>query len=252
MDHRGFMRGKVVADHVDHQAGFGLTVDLVQKVAEVDGPVLGGQLADHLAGGRVQGREQIHRAVPHVVETAPLRRPGQHRQHRGGALQGLDLRFLIDREDDRVRRRRQVEPHDVADLVDQQRIRGDLEGLGPPGLEPERPPDPQHAGRRDPRLPGQFALGPVRGAFRNFFQGAHHHLLDLGVGDGTRHSRTRVVGEPVEPVPQETRPPPDDRLEVDAQPRCDGRVATAVSAGQHDPRPQRQPLRGAPAPDPVL
>jgi hypothetical protein len=41
VDHRCFVGGQVVADHVDRQAGAGLTVDLVQEVAEVHGPVLG-------------------------------------------------------------------------------------------------------------------------------------------------------------------------------------------------------------------
>jgi hypothetical protein len=46
--HRGcLVRGEIVADHVDGQAGLGLPFDLVQEVAEVDGPVQGRQLADH-------------------------------------------------------------------------------------------------------------------------------------------------------------------------------------------------------------
>jgi hypothetical protein len=57
--YRGFVRGEVVADDVDGQAGLGLPVDFVQEVAEVDRPVLGGQLADHLAGGGVQRGEQV-------------------------------------------------------------------------------------------------------------------------------------------------------------------------------------------------
>jgi hypothetical protein len=40
--------GQVVADHVDDQAGVGLAVELIQDVAEVDGPVLGEQAADHV------------------------------------------------------------------------------------------------------------------------------------------------------------------------------------------------------------
>jgi len=63
---------------------------------------------------------------------------------------------------------------------------------------------------------------------------------------------TRLVAQPVQPAGQEPGQPPADRLEVDAQPRCDGRVAAAVSAGRHDPRPQRQALRGAAPLDPVL
>ena len=64
-------------------------VDLVQEVAEVDGPVLGGQLADHLAGSDVQRGEQVHGAVPFVAEAAPFGHPGHHGQYRGGAFQGL-------------------------------------------------------------------------------------------------------------------------------------------------------------------
>jgi Transposase, Mutator family len=46
-------------------------------------------LPDHRAGGDVQCREQVDSAVPHVVEAAPFGYPGDHRQHRGGPLQGL-------------------------------------------------------------------------------------------------------------------------------------------------------------------
>jgi hypothetical protein len=48
-------------------------------------------------------------------------------------------------------------------------------------------------------------------------------------------------------LPQEPRPPPGDRLAVDAQPRRDREIAAAPGAGQHDPRLQRQALRGAAA-----
>jgi hypothetical protein len=57
--HRRLVRGQVVADDVDGQAGVGLPVDLVEEVPEVDGPVLGGQVADDLAGGGVQRGEQV-------------------------------------------------------------------------------------------------------------------------------------------------------------------------------------------------
>jgi hypothetical protein len=77
---------------VDRQAGVGLAVDVVQEVAEVHRPVLGGQLADHLAGGDVQRREQVDGAVPDIVKAAPLGHPGDHRQHGGSAFQGLVIR----------------------------------------------------------------------------------------------------------------------------------------------------------------
>ena len=126
----------------------------------------------------------------------PLGCSGDHGQHRRGPLQRLDLRFFIDREDRRVRRRRQVQAHHVADLVDEQRVRGDLEVLCAPWLQPERPPDTVHAGRRDAHPGGQLPFGPVRGALGHLFQCPHHHLLHLGIGDGARHPRTRLVAEP--------------------------------------------------------
>ena len=249
---RGLVRGQVVADHVDGQAGLDLPVELVQEVAEVDGAVLGGQVADDLAGGGVQRGEQVDGAVPDVVVAAPLGHTGDHRQHRRGPLQRLDLRFLIDREDRRVRRRRQVQAHDVADLLGQQRIRGDLEVLGAPGLQPEGPPDPVHRRRRDPHPPGQFPLGPVRGALGALLQGPHHHLLHLGVGDRARHPGPGLIAQPVQPPGQEPGPPLEHRVPADPQPRRHRGVTAALGAGQHDPRPQRQPLRGLAPLRPVL
>jgi len=76
LDDRGLVRGQVVADDVDVQAGLDLAVDVVEEVAEVDGPVLGGQLADDFAGRGVQSGEQVDRAVPDVVKAAPLGDPG--------------------------------------------------------------------------------------------------------------------------------------------------------------------------------
>ena len=90
--HRCLAGGQVVADHVDGQAGLGLPVDLIQEVPEVDGPVPGGQLAGHLAGGGVQRGEQVDGAVPDVIMAAPPGGAGQHGQHRGGPFQGLVIR----------------------------------------------------------------------------------------------------------------------------------------------------------------
>ena len=96
LHHWSLVRGQVVADHVDGQAGLDLAVDLAREVPEVDGPVLRRQAADDLAGSGVQRGEQVDGAVPDVVVAAALRGAGDHRQHRGGPLQGLDLRFLAD------------------------------------------------------------------------------------------------------------------------------------------------------------
>ena len=61
-----------------------------------------------------------------------------------------------------------------------------------------------------------------------------------------------LVAQPVQPAGQEPGPPLPDGGPADAQPRGHGDIGPAVRAGQHDPRPQRQPLRGLPPLRPVL
>ena len=183
---------------------------------------------------------------------APLGGAGDHRQHRRGPLQRLDLRLLVDREDRRVRRRGQVQARDVADLVDEQRIGGDLEVLGPPGLQPEGPPDPVHGRRGDADPFSQLPLGPVRGALGDFFQGAHDHLFHLGVGDGARYSR---AGSSPSPSSRLARNRARHLVTVVRLTRS--RAATAMllwpSAQARMIRaPQCQPLRGLAPLRPVL
>jgi len=50
-----------------------------------------------------------------------------HRQDRLRALERLDLGFFVDGEHDGDRRRGDVEPDDITDLLDQLRIRRQLE-----------------------------------------------------------------------------------------------------------------------------
>ena len=103
----------------------------------------GGEVGDHVAGGDVERGVQVRGAVALVVMGAPLGRAGQHRQHRRGAVQRLDLGLLVDAEHHRRVGRVQVQPDDVADLVDELRVGRQLELVHQVRLEPERPPDPR-------------------------------------------------------------------------------------------------------------
>ena len=64
-----------------------------------------------------------------------------HRPDRLGALQGLDLGRLVHTEHDRMGRRIQVLPDQVADSGLQLRIGGEREGLALPGLDVMLGPD---------------------------------------------------------------------------------------------------------------
>ena len=57
-----------------------------------------------------------------VVVCAPLGSTRQHRQQRRRAVERLNLRLLVDAQHDGVRRRVDIQAHDVAHLVDQPRV----------------------------------------------------------------------------------------------------------------------------------
>jgi hypothetical protein len=67
-----------------------------------------------------------------------------------GALERLDLAFLIDAQDDRMIWRVEVQPHDVPDLLDEQRVGRELEGLGAVRMDPEQPQIALHRTLRNP------------------------------------------------------------------------------------------------------
>jgi hypothetical protein len=92
----GVVGGVVVAHQVHGQFGGHGLVDRGQELLELDRPVAPVQFADDGAAGDVEGGEQAGDAVPQVVMGAPFGHARHHRQHRLGAVQGLDLALLID------------------------------------------------------------------------------------------------------------------------------------------------------------
>ena len=119
------MGGVVVTDQVHVQVGGDLLVQLGQELLELGGAVAAVDGADDLAGGHVQRGEQGGDAVADVVVGAPLGHAGHHRQHRRRAVQRLDLALLVHAQHQRLLGRVQIQPDDVADLVDELRIVAD-------------------------------------------------------------------------------------------------------------------------------
>ena len=95
-----------------------LRLDQIEKFAELRRAMALMKLRDHLAGLRIERGEQRRRAVPLVVVRPPLHLAGLHRQQRLRAVERLNLRLLIDAEHRGMRRRIQIQPDDVADLLD--------------------------------------------------------------------------------------------------------------------------------------
>ena len=78
--------------------------------------------------------------MPTIIMCAPLDLPGAYLQQRLRMVQGLDLRFLIHTKHKGLVGRMEVAADNIADLVDEERIGGELEGLSTMGLQSEDPP----------------------------------------------------------------------------------------------------------------
>ncbi|MCY1410468.1 hypothetical protein D9M71_258370 [compost metagenome] len=88
-------------------------VDLLQEGQGLLGPVSLGDATDDLARQDVKGGIQTGRAVALAVMRPSLDLPGLERQHGLGAIQRLDLRFLVNRQHQRVVGRIQVQPDHI-------------------------------------------------------------------------------------------------------------------------------------------
>src|SRR5512133_969181 len=77
---------------------------------------------DHRAVEHVHGGEQRRRAVADVVVRHRAGPPLLHRQAGLRAVESLDLRLLVDREDDSMGRRVDVKADHIADLAGELRV----------------------------------------------------------------------------------------------------------------------------------
>ena len=143
-DRRRLVGGEIVGNQVHVQLGGHLGLDGIEKLAELQGPVAAVALANYLAASGVQGGEERDGAVAPVIMDAPLGLARAQGLKRPGAVQGLDLGFLVHAQVQRPVRRVEVEPHNIPHLLDEEGIRRQFEGLGTVGLHREGTPDAAH------------------------------------------------------------------------------------------------------------
>ena len=134
-------------------------------------------------------------------------------------------------------------PDHVVDLLHEQWVGGQLEGVRPVRLEVERLPDPPDRRLRQPGALRHRRPRPVRRVGRGRLQRGHHDVLDLINGDRRRPARAGLIHQPVESVGHEPGAPLADRGRNTVQLRRNSLVVQTIRACQHDLRAQRQRLR---------
>ena len=121
------MGGVVVEDDVDGLVRRDLSVDHVQEPDELLVPVVVHIASDNCPVEDVQGGEECRGSVALVVVGHSAQTPLLHGQARLGAVERLDLAFLVYGQDDGVGGRIDVKPNDIAQFADEVRVVRELE-----------------------------------------------------------------------------------------------------------------------------
>lgn len=113
---------------------------------------------EHTQGGEQRGRAMAFVVVGHRPATAFL-----HGETGLSPIEGLDLAFLVDAQDQGFVRRIEIQAHDIAQLFEKLLVAADLEGPDKMRLEPVLLPDALNAHGTDALGLGHGPHTPVRG-----------------------------------------------------------------------------------------
>ena len=119
--------------------------------------------ADHRAVEHVERGEQRRRAVPFVVVRHGSGAAFLERQAGLGAVERLNLALFVDRQDDGVRWRIDIEPNHIAQFVDEMRVVRELELANPVWLETMGTPDSLDGTDAETRCLRHQGAGPMGG-----------------------------------------------------------------------------------------
>lgn len=141
--HAGMLMGAIIIhDQMEIEFGRGFAVDFLKESEELLMPMAWHAASDHLAVEHAQGGKQGGRSMADVVmrhcPTAALLKG----QTGLGSVKSLDLAFLIQAQNQRLVRRIQIQPHDIAQLLYEAFITAEFESADQMGLQVVLLPDP--------------------------------------------------------------------------------------------------------------
>ena len=247
---RMLVGGIVVEDRVDRLAGRNLPLDGVEEADKFLMPVALHVLPDDGSVEHVHRGEQGRRPIPLVIVGHGSGAAFLERQAGLGSVERLDLALFVDAEHDRVRRRIDVEPDDVAQLADERGVLGELELPHTMRLEPVTAPDALHRTHADADRLGHRRAGPMRRFVRRLLHGQRDDaLVDRRIELRDARGPCLVAQKTVHAFDGEALlPAPDTGLGL-AGLAHDRVSADACRAEQHDLRPPHVLLRRVAVPD---
>ena len=137
--------------------------------------------------------------MPDVVVRDLLHVAEPQRQDRLRAFERLNLTLLVDAQHQGILGRIQLEPHDIAHHLDEERIGRELERLAPMRLHAEEREVALHGALTDPRFVRHGAHAPMRRLPRSGLEHGPHQPGNLVVLVGCGAARTAGRHSPARP-----------------------------------------------------
>ena len=233
-----FVGRVVVGDGVNDFSSWYGALNGVQESNELLMPMLFHTPPDDGSVEDVERREQCGHAVAFVIVGHGSAFSGFQWQSRLGAIERLNLAFLVDGDDDRVSRRRDVEADDVLDFFSEFWIAGSFESANAMGLQAMSIPQALNRPKRNAERLGHRAARPVGGFARRFRAGQLQHFRD---GPGRKRSApgfARLVAQKsIDALLAISLLPAPDSWATHVSPPSDFQHGQSLGGKQDDPRP---------------
>ena len=225
----------IVEDHVHGLSSRHLRLNGIEEANELLVTMALHTSANNLAFQHVESCEQRRCAVALVVMGHGAGSASLHRQARLGSVEGLDLRLFVDREDDGMGGRIDIQPDNITQFIDELRVFGELELPDPVRLETMRAPDALDGTCADAGCFRHQGGGPVGRLGGRLGSGEHHDTFSniRSKGRDTRGACLVTQQAAVTFLHEAFLPTPDTGLRF-AGLTHDLVGADAVRAQQHD------------------
>ncbi len=248
-----FVRAIIVDDKMQIQVAWGVAIDFLQEPDKFLVPMARHTVADHRAVEHAEGGEQGGGAMALVIVRQRPAAPFLHREARLGAVEGLDLAFLVDAQDQGLVWRIQIQPHHIVQFVEELGVAAELEGLEQMRLELVLSPDPPNGGLAEALGLGHTAGTPMGGMRRGLVQGRFDDGAHFADGNPWNPSRPRrVLFQAGHAQGQKPLPPQLDGGARNLHPASDILAGPSVCRQSDDLGPLDQSQGQAPAACPGL
>ena len=186
----------IVQNEMNIQGPRNRLIDSIEEPTELYRPMTTMKLADDSATLDFERGKQRGGSMANIVMTASFALARPHRKHRLRAVQGLNLRLFVDAQHQGFGRRVEIQPRNVANLLNEQRILRKFEGFASVGSQCKGLPDTPYGGVAQAARLGHRTSTPVCGIFRCRFQGHRQHPFHFRVAKP--QGRTPVVVRPAD------------------------------------------------------